>query len=101
MRMPEEGKVNPTVSIGIIGDFDENSLSHRATIDALNHAANYLSAKMNIVWLPTPSLLTEKGQQQLEQFAGLWAAGDPYQSLEGALKGIQSARELNIAFFGT
>jgi CTP synthase (UTP-ammonia lyase) len=99
--MLREGKVDQAVSIGIIGDFDENRPSHGATNDALNHAANYLSARVNFAWLPTPSLLTEKGQQQLEQFDGLWAAGSPYQSLDGALRGIQSARELNIPFFGT
>lgn len=94
--------MNQTVSIGIIGDFDEDSPAHRATNDAINHAANHLSANVNVVWLPTPSLLTEKGQPQLGQFDGLWAApGSPYQSLDGALKGIQLARKLNRPFFGT
>ena len=91
-----------TIGIGIIGDFDQNRLSHRATNDALNHAANHLSIRVNIAWIPTQSLLTSEGQQRLEQFAGLWAApGSPYQSLDGALMGIQIARELNWPFLGT
>jgi len=94
--------MNQTVGIGIIGDFDENRVSHKATNEALYHAANYLSARVNIVWLPTQSLLTSEGQKRLGQFDGLWAApGSPYQSLKGALRGIQFAREMNCPFTGT
>ncbi len=100
--MLEETKVDQTASIGIIGDFDEDRPAHRATNDALNHAASRLSAQVNIMWLPTPLLLTKEGPRELEQFDGLWAApGSPYRSLEGALRGIQLARELDRPFFGT
>jgi len=95
-------KMEQTVSIGIIGDFDENRVSHKATNEALYHAANHLLLEVNIAWLPTPSILTRKGQKRLGQFDGLWASpGSPYQSLDGALKGIQSAREMNRPFIGT
>ena len=94
--------MNKTVSVGIIGDFDESRPSHIATNDALNHAANQLLIKINIVWLPTPSLLTEDGQRSLKQFDAIWASpGSPYQSMDGAIRGIQLARELNLPFFGT
>jgi CTP synthase (UTP-ammonia lyase) len=91
-----------TVSTGIIGDYDPNCSAHPATNDALHHAANHLSIRVNIAWLPTPSILTKRGQQRLEQFDGLWtSAGSPYNSMDGALRGIQLARELNRPFFGT
>ena len=91
-----------TVNIGIIGDFDPSNPSHRATNDALYHAANHLSVRVNIVWLPTPSFLTEPGQQRLEEFDAVWAgSGSPYQSMEGALSGIQLAREMKKPFIGT
>jgi CTP synthase (UTP-ammonia lyase) len=94
--------MNQTVSIGIIGDYDPNRSAHPATNDALHHAADHLSVRVNIAWLPTPSILTRKGQQRLEQFDGLWAsAGSPYQSMDGALQGIQLAREMDRPFFGT
>jgi CTP synthase (UTP-ammonia lyase) len=94
--------MNKAVSIGMIGDYDPASLSHRAVIAALGHAADYLSLKLEICWLPTESLLEPECQKELEKFAGLWAApGSPYQSMDGALRGIQYARETNRPFFGT
>jgi CTP synthase (UTP-ammonia lyase) len=102
LKILKEGKMGQTVNIGIIGDFDPNRSAHPATNDALHHAANHLSVRVNITWLPTLSILTKKGQQRLERFDGLWAsAGSPYQSMDGALRGIRLARELNRPFFGT
>ncbi len=90
------------MNIGIIGDFDQTYPSHRATNDALTHAANYLSTRLNIIWVPTKSLLEPEGQQRLKQFVGLWAApGSPYESMEGAINGIQFAREMDVPFIGT
>ena len=97
-----ERKMNQTVSIGIIGDFDLNKPSHQATNDALYHAANYLSLDVNITWIPTTSIPTKEGKKRFEQFDGLWASpGSPYQSMDGAIRGIQFAREQNRPFFGT
>ena len=94
--------MSKTANIGIIGDFDQSRPSHQATNDAINHAANHLSIRVNITWLPTQSLLKTENFRGLEQFAGLWAApGSPYQSLCGALRGIQFARETNHPFLGT
>ncbi|UCH50517.1 MAG: hypothetical protein JSV54_05715 [Chloroflexota bacterium] len=90
------------INIGIIGDYDPDRFSHQATNDALSHAANHLSAQVCITWLPTESFLETEWQQRLGQFDGLWAApGSPYLSLEGALKGIQFARQLDWPFIGT
>lgn len=94
--------MKPSVNIGIIGDFDPNKTSHPATNEAIRHTADYLGVKANVVWLPTASLLTEKALQKLEQYDALWAsAGSPYRSLEGTLKGIRRAREMNVPFIGT
>jgi CTP synthase (UTP-ammonia lyase) len=90
------------ISIGIIGDFDQEKPSHIVTKDALQHAADYLSTRINTNWLPTPSIVTEQGYEGLKLFDGLWAApGSPYQSTDGAFQGIQFAREQNIPFLGT
>jgi len=95
-------KINQSVSIGIIGDFDPNKTSHPATNEAIRHAADRLGVQINITWIPTPSLLTEAGLWQLEQYDGLWASsGSPYRSLDGALSGIRRAREMGRPFFGT
>lgn len=90
------------VCVGVIGDYDPSRPSHQATNDALNHAAERLSAALEIRWLPTQSLSGSEYQKTLEPFGGLWAApGSPYQSMEGALGGIQFARERNRPFLGT
>ncbi len=94
--------MNEAVSIGIIGDYDPERPAHKAVVASLGHAADYLSIKSNVCWLPTESLLEPGYQKGLEQFAGLWAAsGSPYQSMDGALRGIQFARETGRPFLGT
>lgn len=91
-----------TASIAIIGDYDVGKPSHPATNEAINHAAKYLSAKVDVTWLPTESLMTPEGLRNLEEFDGIWAGpGSPYVSQEGAIRGIQSAREMNRPFTGT
>ena len=91
-----------TMTIGLIGDFDETRFSHRATNDSIDHCARQLSTKVIVSWIPTPSLLTLEVQQSLWQFDGLWVApGAPYLSQEGAHNGIRFAREHNCPFIGT
>lgn len=94
--------VEKPIKIGIIGDFDQHKASHPATNEAIRHAASRLSIKADIAWMPTPSLLTSKGQKSLRLFDCLWASsGSPYESNDGMLKGIQIARKLDVPFMGT
>lgn len=86
----------------MIGDYDPVRPAHQAVMVALDHAADCLAVKLNVCWLPTESLLEPEYQKDLEQYTGLWAApGSPYQSMDGALRGIQYARESGRPFFGT
>ena len=97
-----EQRVNEAVRIGMIGDYDPERPAHQAVVTALGHAADYLSVKLDVCWLPTESLLESECLEILGQFAGLWAApGSPYQSVDGALRGIQYARKANRPFLGT
>jgi CTP synthase (UTP-ammonia lyase) len=90
------------ISVGIIADFDSNRPSHKATSEAIHHAAGFLSVDADINWLPTPSFLTSEGQKRLKRFDTVWAGpGGPYQSRDGAIRGIQLARETNQPFIGT
>jgi len=93
--------VTEPVRIGILGDFNPEFRSHRATNDSLQHAAQRLGFTLESEWLPTPSLLNpEPGK--LESFDGLWAsAGSPYKSFEGMLKGIEFARVHDWPFLAT
>lgn len=88
--------------VAVIGDFNSNFPSHRATNDSLRHAADRLPVDVDVQWLPTASLLDSSSTERLDRFDGLWASpGSPYQSMEGALRGIQFARERGRPFVGT
>jgi CTP synthase (UTP-ammonia lyase) len=90
------------VNIGIMGDFNPTRISQTATNNALDHAANDLHLKITVEWLPTETLLDTKSPEKLQKYSGLFAApGSPYISMQGALKGIQFARESGKPFFGT
>ena len=91
-----------SITIGIIGDFDKTKPSHPATNEALQHAAALLSLDIKIDWLPTLSFKKKSVKTTIGQYQGLFASpGSPYRSMEGAIKGIRLARELNIPFIGT
>lgn len=88
--------------IGLIGDFDAEKPSHRATHDALTAAAGEAGAALESSWIGTESLLTDDGVAALLTCDGVWVApGSPYHSLEGALAGIRAARESDLPVLGT
>ena len=94
--------MSQTLEIGIIGDYDTGKPSHQATNQALLHAAGKSSVAVNITWLSTPSFLIDASQQRFEPFDGIWVSpGSPYQSMAGAIRGIRTAREMNLPLIGT
>jgi CTP synthase (UTP-ammonia lyase) len=94
--------MSQTLEIGVIGDYDQSKPSHQATNQALQHAASRSSAVVNITWLPTPSFLIDASQPRFEPFDGIWVSpGSPYQSMAGAIRGIRTAREMNLPLIGT
>jgi CTP synthase (UTP-ammonia lyase) len=94
--------MNEPVQVGIIGDFNPQLRYHRVTNEALHQAGRSLSVEVNCVWLPTDSLDEAQSEASLERCDALWCApGSPYTSMEGALKGIQFAREKDRPFVGT
>jgi CTP synthase (UTP-ammonia lyase) len=88
--------------VAIIGDYNPASRFHAATDAALQHAADALSLRVDVMWLPTPALEEAEPENILGQFNALWCApGSPYQSMDGALAGIRYARERGRPFVGT
>ena len=88
--------------IGIIGDFNPDLRPHLATNEALRHAAQALSVDVDPIWIPTPELDRPDCVRTLDTYHALWAAPcSPYDSMEGALRGIQFARERDWPFVGT
>lgn len=89
------------VRIGIPGEFDPRFAPHRATNDALAHAATLLGIELDIDWIPTGDLATG-ASGRLRDPDGIWCPpGSPYRNLEGALAAIRLAREESIPFIGT
>jgi CTP synthase (UTP-ammonia lyase) len=89
--------------IGLIGDFNIQTPAHRAIPRALTLAAEALGqgSQIEITWIAT-SQLTHEPSRHLSRFTGLWCApGSPYSSMQGALRGIQYAREKSLPFLGT
>jgi len=94
--------VSDAVRIGILGDFDPQSLTLPAVDKSLQHAAATLGIPVESQWLSTPSLLEAGALKLLESFDGIWAApGSPYKSFDGMLKGIEFARRHDWPFLGT
>ena len=93
---------NPSVRIGILGDFHSEFRSHNATNAALRDVGRHLKLNIQSEWVPTPSLLNANANELLAAFDGLFAsAGSPYESMEGMLRGIRFAREQDWPFLGT
>lgn len=88
------------IRIGIIGDFEAERQSHKATNEALNHCAQYLGIDIEAQWLSTESL--EKNlDESLSKFDGFWSAPGVYKNIQGALDAIKYAREKDYPFIGT
>jgi CTP synthase (UTP-ammonia lyase) len=94
--------VSDAVRIGILGDFNLEVRSHHATNDALKHAAAKLGIAVDPHWIPTHSVLQAGAEKTLESCDGIWAAaGSPYKSFDGMLKGIEFARTRDWPFLAT
>jgi CTP synthase (UTP-ammonia lyase) len=90
-----------SITIGIIGDFDKTEPSHIATNEALQHAAALLALDVRVDWLPTPSFRKKTIKTSITRYHGLFASPCRPRNIEGAIKGIRLAREINIPFIGT
>ena len=90
-----------TVTIGIIGDFDQGNVTHRATSEAIHQASDLLNVTPSITWLPTEELEIN-ADESVAGFDAVWSApGGPYRSMRGALEAIRSARTADKPFIGT
>lgn len=88
--------------IAIAGNFDPSFRPHRATVDALDHAAAAASVTLETSWISTGTLEHADAAPLLSTFDGVWAAPmSSVGSLDGALKAIRFARENGWPFFGT
>jgi len=88
--------------IAVIGDFKSGNQSHAATNDAIGHCSAALGLPVQHGWIGTEQLTRPDGISLLAGVGGLWIApASPYQSMEGALLAIRTARERRIPLLGT
>lgn len=87
--------------IAIIGDFNPDVRSHRATNEAIAHSNKLLKCALSYEWIPTESI--EKNFDAIIQdYTTFWIApGSPYKSMKNALRIIQFARLNNVPTLGT
>jgi CTP synthase (UTP-ammonia lyase) len=94
--------MNSDITIAVVGDFEVERPSHKATNEALRHGADELGAACSAEWVPTQTLETEAGRTKLKECDGIFCApGGPYRSMNGALEAIRFARERRWPFLGT
>lgn len=90
-----------SVSVGLIGDYDEGIVAHRAIPLALSLASQACGIPISTRWLPT-GVLEKCALDTIAQYTGFWCVpGSPYRSMNGALRAIQFARENHRPFLGT
>jgi CTP synthase (UTP-ammonia lyase) len=82
----------------ILGEYDPDSVTHRATDAAIRHSLVGLNAELTTSWISTETIK----EADVVQAHGLWVApGSPYKDLSQALQAIRLARENLIPCLGT
>ena len=88
-----------SVTIGLIGDYNESVPAHQAIPVALQRAAEIFDIAVEFEWVPTEEITSIA---RISRFDGLWCVpASPYRSMDGALVAIRHAREAAIPFLGT
>lgn len=93
--------MNVRLSAAIIGDYEPGNRHYIATEAALRHAADARSCEIEICWVHSTDLLPDGGVDLASYDCLLIAPGSPYQSMEGILRAIRTAREYGIPILGT
>ena len=90
-----------TIRIGLVGDFHPIYQAHQSIPRAVELATADLGCQAELTWLSTAQV-EQEGEATLADFDGLWCVpGSPYESMDGALRGIRFARERGKPFVGT
>jgi CTP synthase (UTP-ammonia lyase) len=88
--------------IAVVGDYNPERQYHRATGEALEHAADALAVQMTHDWIPTGTFEDDTQTSRLGRYDAVFLApGAPYRSQRGAFVAIRFARERGWPFFAT
>ena len=83
----------------LVGEYDPSFAQHRATNEALRHAADALGLQPDVRWVSTADF--HAGLDRLNAAGVLAAPGSPYKSLAGMLTLIRFCREHDVPLLGT
>jgi CTP synthase (UTP-ammonia lyase) len=90
-----------SVRITVVGDFQPDRETHRATTAACEHTAAAMAHPVVVTWVGTRELVAG-AVARLADADGVWIApGSPYESMDGALGAIRFARTAGCPLLGT
>jgi CTP synthase (UTP-ammonia lyase) len=88
------------IQVRIVGDFNARNVTHRASTDAVHHAAAATGIEVAVDWLPTDSIHSMEDPMLRSADALLIAPGSPYRNMDGALTAISHARIHDVPLLG-
>ncbi|WP_143310849.1 CTP synthase C-terminal region-related (seleno)protein [Chitinophaga vietnamensis] len=98
---PPDPSISKGARVGIVGDFDPASYTHKATTNALVHAGAALRLTMSTDWIPTDQII-RRFRSIIQRYDAFWIApGSPYKDFNGVLKLINHARRNHVPVLGT
>ena len=90
-----------SIQIGLVGDYNPEVKAHAAIPKALAFAGETIGCKIDPFWIHTTSII-DPLDSRLAASDGLWCVpASPYASMDGALRAIRFAREIQRPFLGT
>lgn len=94
---------NKNINIAICGKYTALEDSYASVVEALNHAAMYSGAVINVKWIDTENL--EKNEQDVEKFLSdvngvIVPGGFGSRGAEGKINVIKYCRENNVPYLG-
>ena len=88
------------LTIGLVGDRNEDVVAHGAIPEAIRLAATEADLNVGIEWIGTETVA--ESSPDLSHLSGLWCVpASPYRSAAGAISAIRFARERGLPFLGT
>jgi CTP synthase (UTP-ammonia lyase) len=94
----DENMTQHTVRIALVGDRSANVRAHARIPVIIDALLTREGIAVDPYWIATPDV----GQGDLSGFDAIWLVpGSPYESTDGALAAVRTAREQHIPFLGT
>jgi len=93
--------IKKEVKIGIVGKYTDVHDSYISILKALEHTGPYLGVKINVKWIESSDLESEKNIDMLKDLDGIIVPGGfGKRGIEGKIRVIQYARKNKIPFLG-